>query len=291
MQTALVAFDNYTQVTDTLTHVDRALSGRLNAFEIIWQAFYRLNTIDAKNSETNGATGNQTGGHSGSSKETAREGDVASARSGAVAAPLARDYPVYAIIEARGNETDADATAFDAVMESALERELFTDAVIAKSEQERLSIWSIRENVERAGRPGDVFVYDISLPIGHADDYLTNVEQMLQSDWPGTTLYAYGHLADGNIHLQVALPDGMVDDSSRAELHHACNNLVYLPLQSLNGSISAEHGIGLAKKSYLERSRNAAELALMQTLKGRTRPEPHSQSRQDSLVRHQQPDR
>ncbi len=247
VQTALVAFESFDQVTAMLTHADRALAGRLNAFEIIWQAFYRLNTVKP--------------GPAGSSE-----------REGRVNAPLNRDYPVYAIIEARGNDTEADARSFESMMESAFEREILVDAVIAKSDQERQTIWWIRENVDRAGSPGDVFVYDVSLPIMHMDAYRQGIELTLEHHWPGTRLFAYGHIADGNIHLQVALPEGTVSDGTRAELHAASNALVYRPLQALNGSVSAEHGIGLTKKPYLELCRTSTEIALMRTLKNTLDP-------------------
>ncbi len=234
--TALLAFDHFEQVTRTLTHLSHSLNGTLDAFEVIWQPFYALNT----NPE-----------HEGSSQS-----------------PLPRDHTVYAIVESRGTDPDDIASNFELALGSALEDELMTDAVIVQSERERQNIWHIREHIDRALQHDPVFVYDISLPITDMQGYIDNVTAELQLRWPEVILYVYGHLADGNLHVLVAPPaaEGL-DEQDKARWHEYSNQLIYQPLQSLGGSVSAEHGIGLSKKPYLALSRSAAEISLMQCLK------------------------
>jgi len=256
-QTALVAFERFGQVTALLAHVDGALNGTLNACEVIWNRFYRLNTDPANE------------GHG--------------------AAPLERDHPIYAIVESRGADPDRDAETFARALETAMERELVTDAVIARSGRERAGIWHLREHIDIALRHEPVFTYDVSLPIVDMGTYLAEVERAVLARWPDGVLYAYGHLADGNLHLLVAprpMPaagdaggdgpaDVPADEPTASDIeawHRASDEIVFAPLEPLGGSVSAEHGIGLAKKAHLPRSRGPEEIALMRALKATLDP-------------------
>lgn len=241
VQTALVAFERYEQVTAMLAHMDHTLNGTLNAYEVIWQSFYRLNT-DAT-------------------------------MEGGMAAPLERDYPLYAIVESRGADPTSDETTFQAALESAFEQSYIVDAVVPQSNRERADIWRLRETIEIALRHDPIFVYDISLPIVDMARYVDELESALQVEWPDVSFYAYGHLADSNLHLMVApRPFGNEDRLPPADTlaawHDTSDRLVYSPLERLGGSVSAEHGIGLMKKAHLPRSRTSEEIELMRALKG-----------------------
>ncbi len=236
VNTALLAFDSFQQVTDTLSHLGRSLNGTLDAFEVIWQPFYQLNT----NPEIDGTS----------------------------TSPLPRDYAFYAIVEARSTEQEEASALFERVLEQALMSEHITDAVIAQSERERQNIWHIREHIDTALQHNPVFVYDISLPIAAMQEYVTDIQSRLASRWPQVILYVYGHLADGNLHVLVAPPtDDTLSAAEQQAWHSTSNDIVYQPLQAMGGSVSAEHGIGLTKKPYLRLSRTAEEILLMQTLK------------------------
>lgn len=259
VQTALLAFNGFTDVSATLHHLDSALSGTLDAFEVIWQPFYRLNTDP--------------------------EGD------NTVRAPLPRDYPIYAVVDSKSSAITTTESVFQQALEKLMEKGHVLDAVIAQSRKEAATIWYIREHIDIALRHDPVFVYDISLPIADMERYVDKLQRSLDVVWPECHLYVYGHLADGNLHVLVAPPadknqssennsvqqtgldstDGKQIDSDKAaqmkQWHHTSNRIVYEPLQALGGSVSAEHGIGLLKKPYLPLSRNAAEISLMKTLK------------------------
>ncbi len=236
VNTALLAFDSFQQVTDTLSQLGGGLNGTMDAFEVIWQPFYQLNT----NPDIQGTS----------------------------ISPLPRDYAFYAIVEARSTEQAEASALFERVLEQALTSEQITDAVIAQSERERRNIWHIREHIDIALQHDPVFVYDISLPIMEMDNYVTGILTRLQSHWPQVTLYVYGHLADGNLHILVAPPaEGTLSAAERQTWYSLSNDIVYQPLQAMGGSVSAEHGIGLTKKPYLCLSRTAEEISLMQTLK------------------------
>lgn len=96
--------------------------------------------------------------------------------------------------------------------------------------------------------------------------YVQALEQAVTERWPEGRIVVFGHLGDGNLHVTVAI--GRDDDATR----RAVEALVYEPLAALDGSISAEHGIGLEKRDYLYLSRSPAEIAVMRTLKGALDP-------------------
>jgi len=222
---AMVSADNFDQIARLLRHVDGALGGQLSAFELIDNSFYNLNTAPGRH-----------------------------------AAPLARDKPFYAVIEALGSDIERDRELFEAALGSAAEAGLFDDAVLAQSERERDGIWAIREELEHVVREYQPFyAFDVSMPVGDMSAYMEQVTQRLKSQWNDGKIAFLGHVGDGNLH--VAIGAGGPDDREKVE------SCVYEPLRAMRGSVSAEHGIGLEKKPWLEISRDAIERDLMHGLK------------------------
>jgi FAD/FMN-containing dehydrogenase len=236
VQTALFAFDQFSQVTDTLATLSNELSGQLSAFEVIWNNYYRVSTEDKRDS---------------------------------FSPPLDSNYPLYVIAEACGNNIERDTHAFQHAVEQAAEAGSISDAVIAQSTTQARQIWEIRENVGSAMRDDPTFLYDISLPISDMEAYVAAVEPALIKRWPDLKFFCFGHLADGNLHLQIAPLDqaSQGDDELTAKLHDAVNQIVYEPLTKMGGSVSAEHGIGKIKKAYLPLCRSTTEIAIMRQLK------------------------
>jgi len=236
VQTALLAFDRFSQVTDTLETLSSKLNGQLSAFEIIWNNFYRLSTEDEHYSHT---------------------------------PPLDNDYPFYAVIESRGADVQQDELTFNQALEQLVENESITDATIAQSTQQARQIWEVRENVECTKQYGTRFRYDISLPIASMDKYVGDIETALIKRLPNMLYCVYGHIADGNLHLQISPRDEALtsDAAQTTALHDEVNQLVYRPLQALGGSVSAEHGIGTIKKAYLHLCKSEIEISIMRQLK------------------------
>jgi FAD/FMN-containing dehydrogenase len=172
-------------------------------------------------------------------------------------APLGRDYPYYIIAEAEGADEEADAAQFEKLLSAAFDDGLLEDAVVAKSGADRQSLWAVREGFETIL---PAYIYDVSLPIRYMTTYADRLNARLQDQWPGAAAYIFGHIADGNLHI-FTTPH---DDGKHRELSDA---IVYGCLDGLDGSVSAEHGIGLEKRAWLPASRSEAELALMRTLK------------------------
>jgi FAD/FMN-containing dehydrogenase len=102
--------------------------------------------------------------------------------------------------------------------------------------------------------------FDISLPVSEMEGYVREMLARLEQQWPAYRRFVFGHLGDGNLHIIATGPP-----SREAKL--GIERCVYEPLAARNGSISAEHGIGLEKQPWLALSRSEAELALMRRLK------------------------
>ena len=172
-------------------------------------------------------------------------------------APLDRGHAFYIIAEAEGANPGADEVRFESQLADALDAGVIVDAVVPKSDTEREALWAVREGFE-AVLPG--YIYDVSLPIRNMTRYVDRLNAMLDADWPGAIAYVFGHIADGNLHIFTAPHDGgMYRERSDA--------IVYGCLEGLEGSVSAEHGIGIEKKEWLHATKSPAELAVMRSLK------------------------
>lgn len=179
---------------------------------------------------------------------------------GRLRSPLAAQSPLYVIVEAMGADQDRDAELFQSVLSDALEAGIATDGVIANSARERAEIWAIRESLEHIVRDFQPFyAFDVSLPVGDMAGYMAEVRAALAADFPDGRIAFLGHVGDGNLHI--AIGAGGPGD------RHAVERCVYAPLAAIGGSISAEHGIGLEKKPWLQISRNGIERDLMRDLK------------------------
>ncbi len=226
-QTAFAAFDDFSQVSRFLRFIDRAMGGGLSSFEVMWRDYYELVTTAPANNTR----------------------------------PVSIDHAYFVICEALGTGHADDAERFEATMGEALEQGLIVDAAVAKSENERRSMWRIRDSVDQFFRYGHAFLYDVSLAIRDMDAYVREVKSRLHAAYPDHHCFTLGHIGDGNIHFAIAV------GSEDLAHHHRVNACVYAPLEAIGGSISAEHGIGTEKLDYLALSRRPAEIALMQQLK------------------------
>ena len=225
-ETAIAALDSFSNVIQFLNHMKKEAASSLSAFEVMWGGYY-----DAVTTE---------GHHK---------------------APIARNAPYYVITECTGTNSRQDLDAFMSTMEKAFDENIIQDAVIPSSEQQRNEIWNVREGLEPILTNDPIFLYDISLPIIHMEEYVREVETSIARTWPQSDCFVIGHIGDGNLHLFICPKEG--DES----LHHKSNQIVYDPLKRFGGSVSAEHGIGIEKKEWLSHCRSDTEIILMKTLK------------------------
>ncbi len=166
--------------------------------------------------------------------------------------PLGKAHPVYLLIEASaGGRIDLRAMVEEFLAGSA---DLVEDGVLAQSRAQADRLWLYREvMVETQGRGGRYLRTDVSVPVSRLADFVAGALSELAAAVPEAQPVTYGHVGDGNLHLNVVPPPGL--DAERTEkLFHAAEEAIFSVVDRFGGSISAEHGIGRVKRAaYLER--------------------------------------
>lgn len=225
--TALVAFPEFSAVLKFLSYLDGALSGNLSAFEVMWPDFFLYQRDKV----------------------------------GGAARQIGSEHPFYGIVETLGADQDREAEVFEGALLRAHEEGLLADALIAKSGAESAAIWRIRDEVEHLFDLGQVVFFDVSLTTSPMAEYVALVRARVAALPFDGQFFAYGHLGDGNLHFSVAMRGDI--EPHRAAIEAA----IYAPLAALGGSVSAEHGIGLEKRPWLDICRSENEIALMRRVK------------------------
>ncbi len=179
--------------------------------------------------------------------------------------PFDERYPWYVLIDASNG---GDAAALESSLLAAAEgNSLLLDAVIAKNEAEAQDLWRLRHSIAEAERhEGKAVKHDVSVPVSRMEEFLVRGEALVSRLEPGAKLLVFGHVGDGNLHYNVALPLD-AESEAWATLGATISNAIYDLVAELGGSFSAEHGVGLVKRVYLERYRGGAEVNLMRALK------------------------
>jgi FAD/FMN-containing dehydrogenase len=161
-----------------------------------------------------------------------------------------------------GGDFDHDYNFFENAVMDSLNSGIIEDAVIGKDEKEQLNIWGIREDVAVLAEEKEFDQqFDISIPVDLIGEVIDQISTKLESVDGVKTIFPFGHIADGNIHFIIG------KDSDDKELKSVINDVIYNAAEKVNGSISAEHGIGLDKKKYLIKSRSEDEINLMRLIK------------------------
>lgn len=168
----------------------------------------------------------------------------------------------------RGQDPDA---ALETLFGEAMEAGLVTDGLVAQSRQQRQDFWSIREHIPEANkRVGSIASHDISLPLGAVAEFIARGARRI-SEFGQFRINCFGHLGDGNLHYNVfPMPghDRSEYDSQKPEISRAVHDLVY----AMEGSFSAEHGVGRLKVEDLERYGDPVKLASMRAVKSALDP-------------------
>jgi len=225
---AFIGVNRYEDVVKLLRFMDAGLAGTLSSFELIWGNTYEALT-----------------------------GKYAS-----VPPPLAYGYSYYVLLDALGSHQEADAERLMNLVEQALERGFIEDAVFASTAADLKWFWTVREDVHSLVAPMTFdHHFDISIPIALIGEMVDAMIEELTQISEVEFIFPFGHIADGNVHFII----GKANTSK--ELKKQIDHAVYSPLKAINGSVSAEHGIGLDKKMYLDISRSPEEIALMQMIK------------------------
>ena len=172
------------------------------------------------------------------------------------------DHPYYVVTEFDAVDERAQETAL-AAFEHVLEKGWVTDGVMAQSESQAAALWRLREGITESLAPQRPYKNDVSVRISAVPAFLHEMSALLAREYPHIEVVWFGHIGDGNLHINVLRPDELDEKTFIAQCEHV-TKLLAATLQRHGGSISAEHGIGLVKRAYLESTHGAAEIALMQ---------------------------
>ncbi|MGY0504173.1 FAD-binding oxidoreductase [Luteimonas sp. e5] len=180
-------------------------------------------------------------------------------------APFGEAHPCHAVVE-YALESEADEAAALALFEEGVAEGWALDGVIAASDAQAAQLWRLREGITEALAPHLPYKNDIALRISALPAFIAAAERLLATHYPQFEVVWFGHIGDGNLHINVLKPASM----SQSEFVLDCERVTHLLAELLaehGGSISAEHGIGLVKKPHLASTRSAAEIELMRGIK------------------------
>ncbi|WP_426959637.1 FAD-binding oxidoreductase [Muricoccus radiodurans] len=187
--------------------------------------------------------------------------------------PLSERADHYVLVDLASSRPDADLRGLmEAVLEEALEAGEVLDAALAESEAQRHAIWRLREeHPEAQKREGASVKNDVSVPVSKVPELIRRSNAALKALIPGSRPVPFGHMGDGNIHMNLEQPEGMEAGAFLARSHDImdCVNAI---VRELDGSFSAEHGVGRLKPDMLAEWRGGAELETMRRIKAALDP-------------------
>ncbi|MDX2201991.1 MAG: FAD-binding oxidoreductase [Hyphomicrobiaceae bacterium] len=188
--------------------------------------------------------------------------------------PFAAPHPWYALMELSGSDADggSERTLTD-LLEAALAEGTAIDARIAASLAQARDFWKLREAVSEAQKPeGGSIKHDVSVPVAAIPEFVARANAAVEAVCPGARPLAFGHFGDGNVHYNIAQPLGM--ERARFEaLRETVMHRVHQIVVEMQGSISAEHGIGLLKRHELAEFKDPVALDLMRRIKAALDPD------------------
>ena len=185
--------------------------------------------------------------------------------------PLDEVSPWYVLLELSAATDEAQAAAaMEALLETALEYEWITDAALATNLAQAEALWALRENISEAqGAEGKTVKHDIALPISQIPAFIASTDALIAARFPRLRQVTFGHLGDGNLHYNASpLPgSGPEQVAEFLALEGPLNQLVHDAVHAHQGSISAEHGLGVLRRDESARYKAPLELQLMRRIK------------------------
>jgi FAD/FMN-containing dehydrogenase len=181
--------------------------------------------------------------------------------------PLEGEHGWYVLMELASQSEEGLNDVLLGILEKGMEEGLVEDAAIAASLEQRKTFWKIRELMSEAPKfEGGSIKHDISVPVSKVAEFLEEAYQVVETVIPGSRLVPFGHLGDGNMHANVSQPIG-ADKEEFLNRWHEMNEAVHAIVTRLNGSISAEHGIGILKRDLLPAVKDPVSLEVMRSIK------------------------
>jgi FAD/FMN-containing dehydrogenase len=185
-----------------------------------------------------------------------------------VRAPFEKTYGCYVLLEVE----DADDASLENWLGTLFERELIHDGTLAQSSTQAAELWTLREGIsESLSATGLPHKNDIALPVAALESFCEKLDASFRAKYPDWEICLFGHIGDGNLHVNVMKPESL-DKASFLRRTSEADHAIFTLVKEHGGSISAEHGIGLLKKPYLGYSRSPGEIALIRGVKAALDP-------------------
>ena len=157
--------------------------------------------------------------------------------------------------------------ALEGLLEGAFEAGIVTDAAVASNLTQSREFWALRENMTEAQQhAGKNIKHDISIPISGIAQFVAQTNAVLTAAYPGIRMIVFGHLGDGNLHYNVSPPKGSRGDNL-LDVEGAINRITHDAVHAFDGSVSAEHGLGVLRRREAARYKSNVELKMMGAIK------------------------
>lgn len=182
-----------------------------------------------------------------------------------LAKPLGTNCPNYLLIEVENTDASTEAAILES-FEACMSEGWVLDGAIAQSESQARDFWRLREDISEATAAFTPYKNDVSVVVSKVPEFLLETDRVLKSGYPDFRVVWFGHIGDGNMHINILKPEGLARD----EFLQRCkgvNQALFEIIARLGGSISAEHGVGLVKRDDLEHTRAKVEISIMRKLK------------------------
>lgn len=182
-----------------------------------------------------------------------------------LAPPLEKPLPIYLLIEAESDSEDKMQFLLSS-FEKGVEAGWIQDGVISQSLQQAESFWKYRDYISESLSPFSPYKNDVSVKISDITKFIAEVEQTLKKEYPTFQVVWFGHIGDGNLHVNILKPETLAMD----EFVKSCQKadvILFDIIRKFAGSVSAEHGVGLSKKPFLHFTRSPEEIAIMKQIK------------------------
>ncbi|MEX0606196.1 MAG: FAD-binding oxidoreductase [Marinobacter sp.] len=184
---------------------------------------------------------------------------------GQIQAPFDTEAPYYALLEF---EAVSEQIMDDAMglFEQCMESGWVLDGVISQSETQARNLWQLRERISESIAPRTPYKNDLSVVVSKVPGFLQEIDAVVTEHYPDFEIIWFGHIGDGNLHLNILKPDDLAKEDFFEKCKHV-NTWVFDIVKRYKGSVSAEHGVGMTKKDYLHYTRSEEEIAYMRAIK------------------------
>lgn len=182
-----------------------------------------------------------------------------------VARPFETRTPFYALVEFERENDMTDAHVFEAV-EQCMEEGWVIDAVMSQSVAQARALWRLREDISETISRWTPYKNDISSTVSKVPELLAAVDDVVHKNYPDWEVVWYGHIGDGNLHLNILKPENLQIDEFKARCNEVSTD-IFDAIKRLGGSVSAEHGVGTLKAPYLGYSKSDSEIDAMRAIK------------------------